>query len=273
MFKVIRSSAGAGKTHALVKHYLGLCLGTANTTAYRQVLALTFTNKAASEMRERAVEYLRKLSALDLEEGHMADVMQSLEATSGAAHEEIARRADAVLRHMLHHYGDVAISTIDAFTRRVARPFARDLRLDQSLRMTTDTGWYHDLAVDALISEAGTNEEVTRLLVQACEQLLEDDAPWDPADRLRALIHELEKERSIKPLEALSRLDAHSAMRIAKKLLEAMRAERERIRGVGQAGLQFLSGVDVSDGAWAYNYGIRSWFSKPASIRQDLGQP
>jgi ATP-dependent exoDNAse (exonuclease V) beta subunit len=251
MFKVIRSSAGAGKTHALVKHYLGLCLGTANTTAYREVLALTFTNKAASEMRERAVEYLRKLSALDLEQGHMADVMQALEEATGATHQEIARRSDAVLRHMLHHYGDVAISTIDAFTRRVARPFARDLRLDQSLRMTTDTGWYHDLAVDALIAEAGTNEEVTRLLVQACEQLLEDDARWDPAERLRALIQELDKERSFKPLLALSQLDAHSAMLVGKKLREEMQAEGERIRVAGKAALAFMESAGVPDDAWA----------------------
>ncbi|HRD53919.1 MAG TPA: UvrD-helicase domain-containing protein [Flavobacteriales bacterium] len=267
MFKVIRSSAGAGKTHALVKHYLGHCLGTSNATAYRQVLALTFTNKAASEMRERAVEYLRKLSALDLEQGHMADVMQALEQGTGATPQEIARRADAVLRHMLHHYGDVAISTIDAFTRRVARPFARDLRLDQALHMSTDADWYHGQAVDALIAEAGTHAEVTKLLVQACEQLLEDEKKWDPATSLRELIKVLDQERSIKPLEALSRLDANSAIQLTKKLREESMAEREKIRAAGRAAVQFMQSVGVADDAWAEGArGIPSYLRKIAAF-------
>jgi len=270
MFKVIRSSAGAGKTHALVKHYLGHCLGTSNATAYRQVLALTFTNKAASEMRERAVEYLRKLSALDLEQGHMADVMQALEHATGATQQEIARRADAVLRHMLHHYGDVAISTIDAFTRRVARPFARDLRLDQALRMSTDADWYHSQAIDALIAEAGTHAEVTKLLVQACEQLLEDEKKWDPATSLRDLIKVLDQERSIKPLEALSQLDSNSAMQLSEKLLEESMAEREKIRAAGRAAVEFMQSVGVPDDAWAEGArGIPSYLRKIAAFDDD----
>lgn len=271
MFKVIRSSAGAGKTHALVKQYLEHCLREDNPAAYRQVLALTFTTKAAEEMRERAVGYLRKLSAGALSDGAITDVMEALKQTAKTDEEAIARRADAALRHMLHHYGDVAISTIDAFTRRVARPFARDLRLDQALRMTTDQDWYRDRAVDAVIAEAGTHPEVTQLLVQACEQLLEEERKWDPAERLRALITELDQERSIEPLEALRALDARSATALSAKLSDGIHAERDRIRAAGEAGLRLVQGIGVPEEAWAQgSRGLWSWLRKLARFGDEL---
>ncbi|MBK7945611.1 MAG: UvrD-helicase domain-containing protein [Flavobacteriales bacterium] len=62
MFRVLRSSAGAGKTHSLVKHYLEACLRTDDPAAYRRVLALTFTNKAAAEMKARVIDYLERLA-------------------------------------------------------------------------------------------------------------------------------------------------------------------------------------------------------------------
>jgi ATP-dependent exoDNAse (exonuclease V) beta subunit len=62
MFKVLHSSAGAGKTHALVKHYLLLSLHGPDPSAYAHILALTFTNKAAAEMRERVLVYLEALA-------------------------------------------------------------------------------------------------------------------------------------------------------------------------------------------------------------------
>jgi ATP-dependent exoDNAse (exonuclease V) beta subunit len=130
MFKVLRSSAGAGKTHALVKHYLGHCLGTTDHGAYRHVLALTFTNKAAAEMKERVVHYLEGLAQGGPFDGPLGDVADHLQQQAGIDAAELARRAEVVLRHMLHHWSAVSISTIDAFTRRVVKPFARDLRLD-----------------------------------------------------------------------------------------------------------------------------------------------
>ena len=266
MFKVIRSSAGAGKTHALVKHYLGLCLRTENVAAYRQVLALTFTNKAAAEMRERVLSYLRKIAANEVSEAALADVMQELTTAKGPTAEEVVKRAEAVLRHMLHHYGDVAISTIDAFTRRVARPFARDLQLDQALRMTTDQDWYRDRAVDSLIAEAGTSAEVTRLLLEACEQLLEDEQKWDPAASLRSLIKELDQENSIEPLRALQRLSIGDAEALRRRLGVEARAARDRIRAAGEEALALLNATGIRSGAWAQGNTFGKFHAKLAAF-------
>ncbi|MEZ4739962.1 MAG: UvrD-helicase domain-containing protein [Flavobacteriales bacterium] len=172
MFHVLHSSAGAGKTHALVKHYLQHCLRYEDRAAYRHVLALTFTNKAAAEMKERVMRYLELLSKKEWDDGPMADLLAHLKELSEVDEDTLSERADAVLGHMLHNWSDVAISTIDAFTRRVVQPFSRDLRLDHDLRMTTEQDHYLEAAVQALIEAAGSDERITRILTEACMQLL-----------------------------------------------------------------------------------------------------
>ena len=139
MFTVLHSSAGAGKTHALVKRYLVLALGKKDADTYAGILALTFTNKAAAEMRERVLEYLEALaSGKPLEKATEKDVLNEVMAQAGIGADEVHRRAKATLTHMLHHWSQLAVTTIDSFTRRVVMPFTRELQLDQELRMTTE---------------------------------------------------------------------------------------------------------------------------------------
>lgn len=274
MFKVLRSSAGAGKTHALVKHYLTLCLRTDNATAYRQVLALTFTNKAASEMKERVLRYLEQLARRETAAAGLRDVMEHLCRETGETDEAIALRAAAVLKHMLHHWGEVAISTIDAFTRRVVRPFARDLRLDHELRMTTEQDWYRDQAVDDVIAEAGTNPAVTALLTEAAQQLLEDAKRWDPSEPLRRLGQELDQERAIGPLATMEALDAQAVIAISRKLRQRNEEFRALVRPIGAEALAVIeeAGLVVAD-LHQTKSGFHGFFSKLASFGESWLAP
>lgn len=249
MFQVLRSSAGAGKTHALVKHYLGHCLRSGNTMAYKQVLALTFTSKAANEMKERVAGYLEQLARNDLANASVRDVMQHLVEMTGSDEPVIAARAKEVLDHMLNHWSDVAISTIDAFTRKVVRPFARDLRLDHDLRMTTDHDWYLDRAVEDVIEEAGTSPGVTALLSESCRVLLDEEAAWDPERSLRDLGKELDMERSIVPLRLLDGTDAEEVLRIMARMRDRNREVAKELRRKGQDALDLLarSGLSSDD--------------------------
>ncbi len=274
MFAVLHSSAGAGKTHALVKHYLVHALRGDDPAAYRRVLALTFTNKAAGEMRERVLEYLEKLAAGGPHEGAMADVAGHLGTQAGIDEAALARRANAVLGHMLHHWGDVAISTIDAFTRRMVRPFARDLQLDAELRMTTEETYYRQRAVEALVAEAGGDPKVTRLLTEACLQLLHEERGWDPEKPLLELAGELTKESSIRPMELLSELDADTVLALIDRLRKEVAAFREQVRALGNEALKLLEEASVAVDEMAYGKsGIHGWFRKLAAFDGELDQP
>lgn len=239
-FQVLRSSAGAGKTHTLVKHYLVLCLRTARPDAYRQVLALTFTNKAAAELRARVLLYLERLARGEADSPPMLDVLKAIKEAAGADDATVQGRAQAALEHMLHHWGDAAISTIDAFTRRVVRPFARDLRLDHELRTTTEEEWYRLRAVDDTVAKAGEHQELTTLLAAAAEQVLDDAGRWDPSEPLRQLSAELGKERSMQPLEALEQVDADTVLERIRSMKAENAAFRSRARAIGKDALELL---------------------------------
>ncbi|MFL5754489.1 MAG: UvrD-helicase domain-containing protein, partial [Bacteroidia bacterium] len=129
-FVIYRSSAGSGKTFTLVKEYLKLALGnmSSNTLYFKSILAVTFTNKAAGEMKERVLRALKELSRNELSGG--TSTLQSLllqELNLDAA--ELQRRASVLLHEILHNYSDFSISTIDSFVHRVIRTFAYDLKL------------------------------------------------------------------------------------------------------------------------------------------------
>ena len=65
-FQVYNASAGSGKTFTLVKEYLKILLRTSDPNKFQQILAVTFTNKAAAEMKERVIRNLRAFTKEDI---------------------------------------------------------------------------------------------------------------------------------------------------------------------------------------------------------------
>jgi len=274
MFLVLHSSAGAGKTHALVKNYLSLCLRSEDHGAYRQVLALTFTNKAAAEMKERMIQNLEHLASGALSTGSQLDLEQHLEQLTGLGKAELGVRANALLGHMLHNWSDVAISTIDAFTRRVVRPFARDLRLDHDLRMTTEQTYYRERAVQALIDAAGSDERITVILSQACLQLLHEERSWDPSKPLLDLSYELLKESSIGPLARLRSFSAEDLAPLIERLNRDTAVFRQQVRSIGREAIKLIAENQISEPDVAYGKGgILGYFRKLARFADAWDAP
>jgi ATP-dependent exoDNAse (exonuclease V) beta subunit len=247
VFQVLHSSAGAGKTHALVKHYLRLALATEDHTAYTRILALTFTNKAAGEMRERILLYLEGLAGTGQLSVALTDVRDALVEECGVPAGTIRERTGKMLAHILHHWPQFAVSTIDAFTRRVVMPFARDLRLDSELRMTTEEQDYRDMAVDRLLEEAGSDAPLTELLVAICEDLVESERDWRADKPLRALSTQLTKEQAIAHLEELRDMGNAHFIAIQKRLRTSTGAFREKLRALGRNALDVIDREGLKD--------------------------
>lgn len=263
MFKVLHSSAGAGKTHALVKHYLLLSLRQPDPAAYSHILALTFTNKAAAEMRERVLVYLEALASDGPLDGAKADVRNAVMDEVGVTGEELHRRAKSMLTHMLHNWSKVAISTIDAFTRRVVMPFTRDLQLDHELRMTTEEEYYRAKAVDLVLEQAGTDVALTKVLVATCEQLLEDERSWRPDQPLLDLSKQLTKEDALEHLATLREMDSAQFLELNKRLRARVKEFRDRMRKIGSDSCAALdrAGLTEQDLSYGRN-GCISYFRK-----------
>src|SRR6478735_7186576 len=123
-FVVYKSSAGSGKTFTLVKEYLRLALYDEQKLAYnyKRILALTFTNKAAAEMKSRVIEALYQIS--QEAENNPTGIILCQDLSIAPA--ELKRRASVLLSDILHHYSDFSIGTIDSFTHKIIKTFAHD---------------------------------------------------------------------------------------------------------------------------------------------------
>ena len=177
-FSIYDASAGSGKTYTLVKEYLKIILSSSKNDAYRNILAITFTNKAVHEMKSRVVESLTEF-AKDNPSEKAQQLMQDIQAETGLSLQTIQEKAKSIIKNLIHNYAAFDISTIDKFTHKVIRAFAHDLNLPITFEVSLDTENLLTEAVDAIIAEAGNNEELTNLLVDFTMEKTDDDKSWD----------------------------------------------------------------------------------------------
>ena len=161
-FRIYSSSAGSGKTYQLTKEYLTLALGTDDPAYFKRILAITFTNDAAGEMKARIVGALRRFAYPETDsrpDALLVDVATAL----GVGPDVVQQRAAATFRLVLYHYADFAVSTIDAFVQRIVTAFTRELELPASFEVELDTDSVLQSAVAALLDKVNRDAD-TKLL-------------------------------------------------------------------------------------------------------------
>ncbi|MDD5149410.1 MAG: UvrD-helicase domain-containing protein [Flavobacterium sp.] len=177
-FSIYDASAGSGKTYALVKEYLKIILVAPKNDAYRNILAITFTNKAVHEMKSRIVGNLSEF-AKDEPSKKTQDLMQDLAKETELSIIQIKTKSQQIIKHIIHNYAAFDISTIDKFTHKVIRAFAHDLGLPMTFEVTLDAENLLIEAVDAIIAQAGEDETLTKLLIDFTMEKTDDDKSWD----------------------------------------------------------------------------------------------
>ena len=177
-FSIYDASAGSGKTYTLVKEYLKIILVSKKPDAYRNILAITFTNKAVPDMKSRVLESLSQFSKENPSEKAL-QLMQDISSDTGLSLNAITEKAKSIIKNLIHNYAAFDISTIDKFTHKVIRAFAHDLNLPITFEVSLDTEILLTEAVDAIIAEAGNDEELTKLLVDFTMEKTDDDKSWD----------------------------------------------------------------------------------------------
>ncbi|WET00918.1 UvrD-helicase domain-containing protein [Flavobacterium sp. YJ01] len=177
-FSIYDASAGSGKTYTLVKEYLKIILSSPKNDAYRNILAITFTNKAVHEMKSRIVGNLSEF-AKDEPSSKAYDLMEDISRDTGLSVIKIKTKSQQIIKHLIHNYAAFDISTIDKFTHKVIRAFAHDLNLPMTFEVTLDTENLLVEAVDAIIAQAGEDETLTKLLIDFTMEKTDDDKSWD----------------------------------------------------------------------------------------------
>jgi ATP-dependent exoDNAse (exonuclease V) beta subunit len=196
-FSIYDASAGSGKTYALVKEYLKIILVAKKNDAYRNILAITFTNKAVHEMKSRIVGNLLEFTK-DNPNEKATDLMEVLSGEIQISVSEIQSKSKQIIKHIIHNYAAFDISTIDKFTHKVIRAFAHDLNLPMTFEVTLDTENLLTEAVDAIIAQAGEDDVLTKLLIDFTMQKTDEDKSWDISREIletgRLLLNENNRE-------------------------------------------------------------------------------
>lgn len=165
-FKVYQASAGSGKTYTIVKEYLKLCLkDSASTNNYSHILAITFTNKAANEMKEKIVQQLNDIiqSNPDLApKGMEADLINELQ----LSRESLKANARSLFQHILHDYSSFCVSTIDAFVQTLAHSFAKDLGLPSQYNVSIDKDEVADAITERIGEQIGSSEPFLTKIIE-----------------------------------------------------------------------------------------------------------
>ncbi|PKQ45929.1 UvrD-helicase domain-containing protein [Confluentibacter flavum] len=201
-FTIYNASAGSGKTFTLVKEYLKILFIAKNLNYFKNILAITFTNKAVAEMKERIIETLMQFSE-DTILTYPNSMFDSICNELNMQPLELHKKSEKLLHTIIHNYAAFDVSTIDGFTHKLIRTFAYDLKLPLNFEVELDQDALLNEAVDSLIAKAGTDQALTKVLVDFAIEKADDDKSWDVSYDFNKIAKLLVKENDIPFIETL----------------------------------------------------------------------
>lgn len=207
---VYTASAGSGKTYTLTRAYIRLSVAGGEHWQARQaaaVLAITFTNAAAADMKRKIMETLAQVAS-------GADEAADLQAETGLPAGLLRQRAGDVLRYLLHDYGNFSVQTIDSFVQRVIRPFAFELGLPRTYETDIETDRWVEEIRESLLSAYGMPQQqtLTALLDGFLDEMAEneDKGRMEITPALNRVLGMAFEEKSEERLRLLSACDENS---------------------------------------------------------------
>lgn len=196
---VYKASAGSGKTFQLAVRYIAMLVR--NPESYRGILAVTFTNKATAEMKQRILSQLYGIGhALESSDMYYKVICDLCPGIDGDA---IRRNAGRALDLILQDYGHFRIETIDSFFQTVMRGLARELHLGAGLNIELDTSKAVSDAVDAFLDDIDPKSDECRQVMRFIEGNIDNDKDWNTRNSLKEFASELFSETFMEKAESL----------------------------------------------------------------------
>ena len=257
---IYNASAGSGKTYSLVKAYLQIILSSKYPDLFRQLLAITFTNKAVFEMKNRIIELLGVFSE-DKMLTNPHPMFSELAKDLKLPDEELRMRSAKTLEHILHNYAAFNISTIDGFNHQLIRRFSHDLHLNPFFEVQLDSKALLERAVDNLMSKAGNDTELTQLLIDFANEKIDDDKNWDTTKELLDIAEMLTNENYYEPLQLLKDKEISDFKALKNTLLNQRNNALKTIKTSADDFMQLMRDHSLDRGAFSRGY-LYDFFDK-----------
>ena len=228
---VYKASAGSGKTFTLATEYIKLVVQ--DPQCYRNILAVTFTNKATEEMKMRILSQLYGIWKRLPDSDKYKKVIRE---KTGLSDTVVSERAGIALGYLLHNYNYFRVETIDTFFQGVLRNLARELDLTANLRIGLNDSQVEELAVDQLIEDLHTTDILLQWLLKYIMDNISDDKSWNVIGQIKAfgktIFHDNYKNVSNtlrQKMEEPGFFDRYTA-----RLKELRQSAEERMKGFAQ---------------------------------------
>lgn len=179
---VYRASAGSGKTYTLALKYISLALKS-GSKGFTHVLAVTFTNKATGEMKDRILENLYGLSR-----GLDTNFLEDVKEITKLSEQEIQRKSTEMLCYIMNDFDHFRVETIDSFFQSLLTNLAFELGLTRGFKVDLDDKRVISIAVERILRRIDQEEKngLRRIVKESLIRSLEDGKSWDIAKDLKA---------------------------------------------------------------------------------------
>ena len=194
---VTKASAGTGKTFTLAAHYIALLM---SGVGHKQILAVTFTNKATAEMKERIIGYLQDIATMPESaavQGFLNKVKEvsRLRGLPECSTEQYQQRAKSLVKLILADFDNMHITTIDSFLQTLFSGLAGALGIAAGYGIELDLDNVVSTATDQVLSEESSRDEDVRSAVVNClKDRLANEDKWDLRPSLIRMVKEVYKE-------------------------------------------------------------------------------
>jgi len=259
---IYKSSAGSGKTYTLAANWLNMLFR--NEKAYRGILAVTFTNKAAAEMKGRILETLYKLHIAD---ESTRDLTSLLSGNTGLPPEEIHKKAGRILFRVLNDYSAFHVETIDKFFQWVIRSFARETGLQAGYNLELNNKRILSEAIDLLMTTIDHDEKLKLWLVRFAEEKITEGKDWNFNQELLLFGEEIFKEKF---REITGNMDALLTQKekisdYPAELYRVIKGFEDYMAGKGESALEAIIAVNLETDDFNHkNAGVAGYFKKIA---------
>ena len=235
---VYKASAGSGKTFTLAVQYMKLLVMAEELAEYTHILAVTFTNKATAEMKDRILSQLYGIGhSLESSKPYFKALKDALhdEGLDDYSDDELRRRCRLALRQILHDYNRFRVQTIDAFFQTILRGLAHELGLTANLQVEISDTEVLSKAVDRIVDRLQDDPQVFEWLYSLVRDRIASDQRWDVTRDVknfgRAIFNEDYLMRGEQLRQKLS--DSSFMRRLIQQLKEMETASVERLQSAG----------------------------------------
>jgi len=271
-YSVINASAGSGKTYTLVQRLLMICLRFPNQPdSIRTILSLTFTNKAANEMKERILFYLGEFVKDNYSENQdLKNIQEALENQGyRVTLDDLQLRSQKVLDYILHHYSTLNIGTIDKFNSRLVKSFSYELGLAQNFNLEIQPEPYLIEAVDKMLDEIGEEQTVSEAFMDFVNYNLDNNERVNLNQTLYNSAKKFVNDIHYKPLQENKDFEWQAYENKKNELRESLKNLKSESLEIAKRALELIKtkDIEIEDFAQGKN-GLGGFFQKVQDFHQ-----